>query len=357
MIERYKRKDLFPRIAVLRGGTGSGKTYSALQFILSLAYKGLAKRIHVVGVTYPHLKLGAFADTLKIIDKWHIKADINRVDLEIRINESQIKFISADKSEKLRGLRRDVLYINEVNLIGRDFFDELVVRTHDFVIVDFNPVKKFWIVDYFLEKNLDISAFEIVTTFRDNPHLPQNARLEIESRIGTDWFVSMGEGEWGSEGDDVLYNWEVGEAPIKRELGIGLDIGYTVSPSAGVLLCKTTDDRILAKELFKGNFTLQEVIEKIMPWKTKLHIIVDAAAKDAIDVLKRNGFAAWESKKPSLLASFEKINSKRILVSPNSINLIREMRNLVWKDKIKGITSGEDHLIDALRYAFHSFVL
>ncbi|MCX8179102.1 MAG: hypothetical protein N3D75_04730, partial [Candidatus Aenigmarchaeota archaeon] len=194
-------------------------------------------------------------------------------------------------------------------------------------------------------------------TYQDNVHLPASVKQEIESRSQTDWFKAMGLGEWGAEGDVVLYNYEiVNEPKIKHFLGIGLDIGYTISPSAAVLLGKTTDDKIYAKELFKGCYTINEILDKLSEYRKKYHVIVDAAEKDIIETLRRLGYSAWESKKPSLKASYEKINMRKLAIDASSIELIREIRNLTWKDKIKGVTAGEDHLIDAMRYAYHSFV-
>lgn len=354
LCERYFSEEL-PRIAVLRGGTGSGKTYSALQFLVLLALKNKAKTIHVVSVTYPHLKNGAYKDMINILSSMNVKYTTNKVDLSVFINNTEIKFIATDKPEKFRGLRRDVLFVNEVNLITREIFDELIVRTRDFTIVDFNPVAKFFIIDYFSEKSLDISKYEIVTTYLDNPFLSEAAKYEIESRINTDWFIAYGKGEWLAEGTTAWYNWYIEDKPIKNLLGIGLDIGYTISPSAAVLLYKAVDDSLCAKFLFKGTYRFSEIVEKLQKYKTEVRIAVDAAAKEAVEDLRRQGFAAWSSTKPSLLASFERLNAHKIFVTSDSYELIKEARNLVWIDKTKGKLAGEDHAVDALRYAFHTF--
>ena len=48
-------------------------------------------------------------------------------------NGSVIEFFSADNSSKLRGGRRDRAFVNECNNITLESFDEIEVRTKEFI--------------------------------------------------------------------------------------------------------------------------------------------------------------------------------------------------------------------------------
>lgn len=352
LIERFTRSD---RYAILRGGTGSGKTWSVLQFLVSLCFTNKYE-INIVGCSYPHLKNGAYRDIKKILEMWKVPYLESKSTFSIKIKDSIIKFISADKPERFRGLRRDILYVNEGNLITKDKFMELAVRTHKFIIVDFNPSSRFYIIDYFNEMALNYADYEIVTTYKDNPNLPLEVKKEIEARINTPWYRVFGAGEWGADGESVLYNYSIQgiDENLVTWLGVGVDIGYNVSPTAAVLLGKYKE-KVVVKEIFYEVCNIDDFLGFAKQYK-QYRFIVDAAAKDEIYLMRKAGIKAWESNKKRLVLSYDILNSVPILVDKSSKNLINEITSLRWADKTKGKTEGDDHLIDALRYAFHYFV-
>ena len=60
-------------------------------------------------------------------------------------NGSYIEFFSAEQESKLRGARRNVLYINEANNISFESYHQLAIRTSDDIWLDFNPTQEFWV--------------------------------------------------------------------------------------------------------------------------------------------------------------------------------------------------------------------
>ena len=49
-----------------------------------------------------------------------------------------------DDEAKLRGARRNILYVNEANNIPYDAYLQLSIRTNKDIYLDFNPTNRFW---------------------------------------------------------------------------------------------------------------------------------------------------------------------------------------------------------------------
>jgi phage terminase large subunit len=76
----------------------------------------------------------------------YVDANFNKSLLRYEFaNGSVIEFFSADDASKLRGARRDVLYINECNNVTFESYNELAIRTKKEVYLDFNPANEFWV--------------------------------------------------------------------------------------------------------------------------------------------------------------------------------------------------------------------
>ena len=73
------------------------------------------------------------------------EADHNKTDSTYKLGNWTIEFFSADDDGKLRGARRDILFVNECNRITWEAFTQLEIRTREKVILDFNPVSRFWV--------------------------------------------------------------------------------------------------------------------------------------------------------------------------------------------------------------------
>ena len=88
------------------------------------------------------LRRGAVTDFKKIL-KWTKRwreEQFNRTTLTYNFtNGSTISFFSADSEAKVRGARRQILYLNEANRIDFETFYALRIRTSAWTIIDFNP--------------------------------------------------------------------------------------------------------------------------------------------------------------------------------------------------------------------------
>jgi phage terminase large subunit len=131
----------------IQGGSSAGKTYGILPIEIDYAIKHAGTETSIVSESIPHLKRGAIRDFKKIMmstNRW-IDEHWNATDFKYTFaNNSFIEFFSADNASKLRGARRDRLYINECNNIDFNSFTELAMRTKQSIILDWNPSNEFW---------------------------------------------------------------------------------------------------------------------------------------------------------------------------------------------------------------------
>ena len=136
------------RIKIIQGGTSAGKTFGILPILIDKCAKENGLEVSVVAETIPHLRRGALKDFLKIM-RWtnrYFDDRFNKTLLRYDFaNGSSIEFFSADDASKLRGARRDILYINECNNVTFEAYNELAIRTKKEVYLDFNPANEFWV--------------------------------------------------------------------------------------------------------------------------------------------------------------------------------------------------------------------
>ena len=104
-------------------------------------------------------------------NKWH------SVDGYYELGSNIIEWFSVDDETKLRGRKRDYLFINEATEVTYDEYIQLVLRTSGRVVMDLNPsLWNSWIYD--LEGQPDV--FYTIVTYKDNPFLEQSLIDEIE---------------------------------------------------------------------------------------------------------------------------------------------------------------------------------
>ena len=175
------------RIVIEQGGTRSGKTYNILMWLIfGYALKNKKKVITICRKTYPALRTSAMRDFIQILQDYKLydERNHNKSSAEYILNGNLIEFISLDQPQKVRGRKRDTLFINEANELHWEDWQQLVFRTEGRIIIDYNPSDEFhWI--YEKVKTRDDAEFHI-TTYKNNPFLPQSIKDEIELLRDTD---------------------------------------------------------------------------------------------------------------------------------------------------------------------------
>ena len=357
------------RKKVIQGGTSAGKTYAILAVLIHIAAKAKTE-ISVVSESIPHLRRGAMKDFGKVMqwtNRWRDEGWNKTLLTYTFANGSTIEFFSADQEAKLRGARRQVLYINEANNIEFEAYHQLAIRTSESIYIDFNPVSEFWAhTEVLAEQDSEL----IVLTYRDNEALPATIRDDIEaaqvkaatSTYWANWWKVYGLGEVGSLQGVVFEDWQQVDGidfAGDKLVAIGLDWGYTNDPTAVVAVYKRGGAILLHELLYQNGLTNQDIADHLrkLGIGRSWPIIADSAEPKSIEEVHRLGFNIHPATKgaDSIRNSIDIMKRQPLLVTRESTNLIKELRNYTWDTDRTGASLGVpidryNHAIDAVRY-------
>lgn len=362
-IARLKKK-----VRVVQGGTSASKTISILQLLIALCQSDKTPTLtSVVSESLPHLKKGAIRDFKKIMrahnywkeELWHDTDKIYTFE-----TGSQLEFFGAEQSEKLRGGRRDRGFMNECNTLSLEAFDEFEVRTKEFVFLDFNPTNEFWLFTEVLGQRQDVEL--IILTYKDNEACPPETVASIEARRNREgWFKVYGLGLLGEVEGRIYTGWnEINEIPHEARLErYGLDFGWHPDPACLIAIYYYNGGYILDEVGYQLEWSNREIAETLKNLPRAL-VVADSAEPKSIAEVKMYGINITPTQKgaDSVRAGIKAVQDQRISVTKNSVNLLKEYRNYLWAvDKdgkiMPGIPEdGNDHALDAVRYAIGSLV-
>ena len=352
------------RIKIIQGGTSAGKTFGILPILIHKAASQSGLEISIVAESIPHLRRGCLRDFLKImrwINRYHDER-YNKSHLKYTFaNGSFIEFFSADDSSKLRGARRDILYINECNNVTFEAYNELSIRTKREIFLDFNPANEFWV---HRELKDDDDADFIILTYKDNQGLDEGIVKQIEknrlkaktSAYWANWWTVYGEGKIGQLQGAVFTNYKIIDSipDEARLIGIGLDFGYSNDPTAIIGVYKYNEFRILDEIKYQTGM-LNSDISKILP--EDVPIYADSAEPKSIADIQRYGkiIKGVTKGKDSINYGIDVMQRQSYMVTSKSTNLIKELRSYCWdKDKtgkqLNKPVDNYNHALDAVRY-------
>ena len=119
------------RIVVNQGGTRSSKTYSLAQLIILRALQEQGKVYTICRKTLPALKGTAYRDFFNILEEHNLynPNNHNKSELTYKLNKNEIEFISVDMPQKIRGRKRNILWLNEANEFSFENWVQLSLRT------------------------------------------------------------------------------------------------------------------------------------------------------------------------------------------------------------------------------------
>ena len=352
------------RIKIIQGGTSAGKTFGIIPILIDKAARTKGLEISVVSESVPHLRRGALRDFEKIM-KWtnrFVQDRFNKSLLKYEFaNGSFIEFFSVDDASKLRGARRDILYINECNNVNFEAYNELSIRTKHEVFLDFNPANEFWV---HTELKHEEDADFIILTYKDNEALDKGIVSQIEknrlkankSTYWSNWWKVYGLGLLGSLQGVVFSNYKIIDRIPEdaRLVGIGLDFGYSNDPSAIIEVYKHNEKRIL-NELTYQTGLLNSDIARILP--KEVPVYADSAEPKSIRTIQIEGITikGVTKGKDSINYGIDIMQREDYLVTSNSTNLIKELRSYCWDTdktgkKLNKPIDNYNHAIDAVRY-------
>lgn len=358
---------------IFQGGQGAGKTYSILSMLIDLA---LWKKMEIIIASEELTKMRrtVIKDFTTILSKvGRFDSNSFRMGTEYTFgNGSVISFIGLDKDDVGKGLRCDILYINEANKTSYDKVHELISRAKR-RIFDYNPNTIFWVDEYF--KGREDTHFEILT-FQDNEALsdperetildykvrgfinPNIEKYDTEHNIKSEFWANKwrvyGLGLTGKIDGLIFTDWKIGKFDETLPYRFGLDFGFSNDPDAMVKLAVDEKRSIiyLEEKMYQNGQSSDQLISRLKTIvKPNELILADSAEPRLINDLRKH-FNIQPTKKWKIVERIKKMQSYQLVVTPNSKNLITELENYTWHDK-KSETPIDafNHLLDSSGYA------
>ncbi len=358
-------RDSTKKITIEQGGTRSGKTYNILIWIIfHYCMKNKGKTISIVRKTLPAVRASVMRDFLDILVKTNLyrEENHNKSNFEYNLNGNIVEFMSVDQPQKVRGRKRDVLFLNEANELEIEDWRQLLFRTTEKVILDYNPSEEFhWIYDEVLTRE-DCDFYQ--TTYLDNPFLEQSIITEIErlKQIDEIYWQIYGLGERGKNRSAVFQFIEADIPASAKFKAYGLDFGYTADPTSIVAFYADEEAKTIYFDelVYQTGMTNSDIANTLKSMNIDRRTIIwaDSSEPKSIEEIYRNGFNIRPTAKgqDSVNIGIDMMRRYTIAVSKRSLNLIKELRNYKYiEDKNGKLTNKPvdafNHAVDACRYA------
>ena len=353
------------RITIEQGGSRSGKTYNILMWLI-FAYsdRNNGKTITICRKTFPALRASSMRDFFDILNKYDLykEANHNKSNSEYLLNNNLFEFISLDQPQKVRGRKRDMLYINEANELYFEDWQQLILRTTDKAILDYNPSDEFHFIYEKIKPRDDAEFF--ITTYKDNPFLDIETVNEIERLrfVDENYWKIYGLGQVGSSQALIFRINECNSIPPEAKfLSYGMDFGFTNDPTTLVAIYQQGDNIYLKELLYQTGLTNRDIDEKL-----KFHLVerkeifADSAEPKSIEELYRMGWNVKPATKGqgSVNIGIDMMKRYELYVTKDSVNMIKEFRNYKWQEDKNGNVLNTpvdmfNHTIDAIRYGLY----
>ena len=332
-------------------------------------------QVSVIRDALPSLKRSVYKDFVEIMIKLGLydSKRMNKTEMTYTFPNGSVMefFATAGNEEKVRGSKRDILFVNEANEIGEWEFTQLRMRSMAFSIVDFNP--SFTDEHWLFRKLTDERTYHFVSTFIDNPFLPDAVKEEILSYKYTNpalWQI-FGLGEFAiveglvfPEGTwDIVEETELPiDVPLEERIGIDVGFSGRGDPTAVVRTYTAKIHGIkhiwIEEIVYERGLNEQQLSYRLRPYN---HIkkYIDSANPLYIQNLEDSGVKlVYPVVKyaNSVKDGLNKLQGYKIHIIRGSSNVIKEFRNYCWMKDRHGAYQDTpidkfNHAMDALRYA------
>jgi phage terminase large subunit len=383
--------DCNSRTQIFYGGSGSGKSvFLAQRTVLDILRGG--RNYLICRAVARTLRGSVFTEIVKIIGEWGLGSlfNVNRSDMLITCsNGYQIIFAGLDDVEKLksitaaRGVVTDI-WVEEATEIDFDDMKQLIKRqrggdegTKKRLVLSFNPIlQSHWIYqEYFKQiawaddqreyRGEDLAILK--TWYIHNQFLTKDDVHDYEAERDPYYRAVYTLGNWGVLGNVIFRNWSVEDLSGMRNQftnrRIGLDFGFSSDPAA---VAVTHYDRMhkivyIFDELYETGLTNDMLASEIRPMVGDDPVVCDSAEPKSIAELRRHGIKAHAAKKgkDSVLYGIQWLQQQKVVIDPSCINARNEFQLYKWREDKDGTAMRQpvdhnNHLIDALRYAYES---
>jgi len=246
-------------------------------------------------------------------------------------NGSYIELFGLEDEGKARGPGRDILFVNEANLIEKKLYNQLAMRTTGQIFLDWNPADfvswVYEVADNPLNKKIHSTFKNNLSQLSDN----QVALIESYKDLPDDYLWKVfGEGVRGAAKEIIYTQWKYGELPGKGDAFYGLDFGFN-HPAALVKVEHYEGTNYVQECIYQSNLTLADLIQKIKEYvKDRSPIYADAAEPKSIEEIYRAGINIKAASK-DVWAGILKVKSYPLVIDSRSKNIQKELSSYKWK--------------------------
>lgn len=369
--------DYGPRFEVVMGGSGSGKSYSVGQSIItgSLTDQGVGRKYLCVRKVARTLRHSVFSLLRSITTELGVNPyfAIHKTEMNIQSNRTGAEIVLAglDDVEKLKSIHgiTDV-WVEEATELSEDDLTQLNLRLRGpgpqkRIVLTFNPIlHTHWIKKAFFDREREDARITI-TTYKDNAFIDAAYKAQLEALKDVDpyFYQVYALGEWGQLGNQVFSNFVIERFPFGPDdldsFGGGIDFGFN-HPSAIVLAGMRDGEVYVYDELYERGLTNSELVEQAREIDPdhRWHYVADAAEPDRIKEFKQEGFNATPAKKGkgSVKYGIDWLKAHRIHIHADRCpNLASEIQSYHYREDREGNVLDEpvsvnDDAIAALRY-------
>lgn len=322
-------------------------------------------KVSIVRATLPAIKGSVYRDFKEIMENAELwdERRMNKTEFFYTFpNGSIIEFFSTDSEQKLRGRKRDILYVNEANEILFIEWQQLKMRTTTLSIVDYNP--SFSDDHWLCELNQEERTYHFISTYKDNPFLEQNIIDEIES------LKEKNQSLWQIYGlglqaivEGLIFT-NVNECEKMPEdvekTFIGMDFGFTNDPTAIVEIAFKGNDCYVNEICYNTQMLTSDIIKVLKtPQYKNVKVISESADPRLVQEIYRAGINihAVNKYKGSIEAGITKMLEYKFHITKQSKNVKKEFKNYTYAQDKEGKWLNQpidafNHAIDAIRYVF-----
>lgn len=373
------------RYRVLKGGKGSKKSATtALNFIYRLMKFSGANLLVVRQVMNTHrdstfAQLKWAQERLGVAALW--QNNVSPMEMTFIPTGQKILFRGFDDVLKLASTtvpkgHLNFVWVEEAYEIAREAdFDKLDLSVPRGSVpaplfkqttLTFNP----WSATHWLKKRFfdapspetaTFSTNYLINEFLDDTDRRVFERMKQDNRRK---YEVAGLGNWGIAEGLVYENWQVGEPQIppgqeyRWQNFFGLDYGYTNDPTAFIAFKVNPLDKqlFIFDEFYRRRMLNRDIAAEIKARGfAKERIRADSAEPKSNDDLRRMGISRITPSvkgADSILNGIDRISEYRIFVHPNCVNTLRELSTYAYVPGTRLPRDSDNHLMDALRYAF-----
>lgn len=327
------------------------------------------------------MKDSVFSLFVQIIEEWGLSSlfKVTKNPMEITcVNGNKIIFKGLDDPEKVKSINGiTTVWIEESSELKKEDLQQLQLRVRgkhlknpvEF-IQTFNPINEHhWLKKMYFDQDQPNTQI-LKTTYLDNPFLDDGYIQTLENLKHQDetYYGIYALGLWGSLENLIYKNYVIESITIKDEdfdyLFYGMDYGFN-DPTALVKVGILNDEIYILDELYKKELTNADLIKLMKEVEISKSIVITADSSEPARTtdIQREGYKIKGAKKGpgSIKHGIDFIKTRKIHIAPHCVNFTKEIQAYSYKKNKAGdvteepLANGNDHILDALRYALEDF--